>query len=208
LVVQVILGGLTVLKLLAYWTVTLHLIFGNLFCLILLTMTLRCREVITPVGLTSAPSTTSRWLVFLGAIVLFAQMVIGGLVSSNHAGVACLQWPTCQGDVWFPTFSGLIGLHIVHRLIAYTLSLITLAIAISARSNARLRKPAFIAVACVVIQVVLGVLNVVWYLPVEITALHSAFAAALVLVYTVLFREALRDHSQQDTDLNRAMGAA
>ncbi len=206
--IQVVLGGLTVLKLLAYWTVTLHLVFGNLFCLILLTMTLRCREALTPVATTAGPSSANRRLVFLGAALLFVQMVLGGLVSSNHAGVACLEWPTCQGDVWFPTFSGLIGLHLVHRLIAYMLSIITLGLALSARSDERLKKTALIALACVLVQVLLGVLNVVWYLPVEITALHSAFAAALVLVYTVLFREAVRIHSPQDTDLNRATGAA
>jgi len=208
LAIQIILGGLTVLKLLAYWTVTLHLIFGNLFCLLLFTMTLRCREVSAPASSLSSPSKTLKGLVFSGAALLLLQMIVGGLVSSNHAGVACLQWPTCQGDVWFPTFSGLIGLHVIHRLIAYTLTLVTVGLAVMARSDDRLKRPALAAAAFVLIQVVLGVLNVLWFLPVEITALHSAFAAALVLIYTVLFREALRSASHQESMGKQTVGAA
>ncbi len=44
------------------------------------------------------------------------------------------------------------------------------------------------ALALVIVQVVLGVLNVLWLLPVEITAGHSAGAAGLVLIFTVLVR--------------------
>ena len=153
-------------------------------------------------------SKTNKILVFSGSGLLLVQMIVGGLVSSNHAGVACLQWPTCQGDVWFPTFSGLIGLHVFHRLIAYTLTLVTIGLAVMARSDDRLKKPALAAAAFVLIQVGLGVLNVLWFLPVEITALHSAFAAALVLIYTVLFREATRSASHQVAVGKQTVGAA
>ena len=47
---------------------------------------------------------------------------------------------------------------------------------------------AFYAIA----QVVVGVLNVLWRLPVEITALHSALAAALVCTIGVGLRESWR----------------
>ncbi len=186
--IQVILGGLTVLQLLASWTVTLHLLFGNLFCLALLVMALRLRDASHP---PAAPAPLPRgWLPLLsaGALLLVIQMVLGGLVSSNHAGFACLQWPTCQGDVWFPAFTGLIGLQVFHRLVAYALAGTLLALAVVGRGHPQLARPAQATLALVVVQVVLGVLNVLWLLPVEVTAGHSAGAAGLVLLFTVLVR--------------------
>jgi cytochrome c oxidase assembly protein subunit 15 len=188
LAIQILLGGLTVLKLLASWTVTLHLLFGNLFCLILLVMTLRLRDASRPAPAPAPVPRGWRPLLTVGALLLLAQMVLGGLVSSNHAGFACLQWPTCQGDVWFPAFTGLIGLQVFHRLVAYALAATTLALAVVGRGHPHLSRPALAAVALVGVQVVLGVLNVLWLLPVEITAGHSAGAAGLVLLFTVLVR--------------------
>ncbi len=186
--VQVVLGGLTVLKLLAAWTVTLHLLFGNLFCLTLWVMALRLRDTYHP-PVTPGPLPRGwRPLLAAAALLLFAQMVLGGLVSSNHAGFACLQWPTCQGDVWFPSFTGLIGLQVFHRLVAYALTGVVLALAVIGRSHPQVGAPTGAALILVIVQVVLGVLNVLWLLPVEITAGHSAGAAGLVLLFTVLVR--------------------
>jgi cytochrome c oxidase assembly protein subunit 15 len=186
--IQIILGGLTVLKLLASWTVTLHLLFGNLFCLALLVMALRLRDASRP-ATALAPLPRGWWpLLTAGALLLFAQMVLGGLVSSNHAGFACLQWPACQGDVWFPAFTGLIGLQVFHRLVAYALAGTIGVIAVVGRGHPQIGRPALAALALVIVQVVLGVLNVLWLLPVEITAGHSAGAAGLVLLFTVLVR--------------------
>ena len=42
-----------------------------------------------------------------------------------------------------------------------------------------------------ILQIGIGALNVVTRLPVEVTALHSGFAAALVLLTSLLVREAL-----------------
>ena len=49
-----------------------------------------------------------------------------------------------------------------------------------------------VACALVWLQVVVGVLNVVYALPVEVTGLHSAIASALVLSVTLAIREAWR----------------
>ena len=49
------------------------------------------------------------------------QFVLGGLVSSHYAGLACTTFPLCNGDSLAPTFTGPVGLHVLHRLNAYAL---------------------------------------------------------------------------------------
>ena len=49
----------------------------------------------------------------------FAQIVLGGLVASSYAGLACPDWPTCNGGLWVPTLDGTVGLHVLHRFNGY-----------------------------------------------------------------------------------------
>ena len=86
----------------------------------------------------------------------------------------------------------MVGLQLVHRLNAYALATAIVLTAWSARGVAGLARPTLLAVALVLVQIVLGVANVWLRLPVEITALHSATAAALVLTMTACVRAAWR----------------
>ena len=47
--------------------------------------------------------------------------MLGGLVSSRYAGLACPEWPTCNGGAWFPSWRGAVGLHLLHRSNGYLL---------------------------------------------------------------------------------------
>jgi cytochrome c oxidase assembly protein subunit 15 len=180
LFVQIILGGLTVLHLLASWTVTSHLLVGNAFALSLglisATLFKASRPAADPLDL--SPSASIGW--HLVGLVLLAQMTLGGLVASNFAGLACVTWPACVGDAWFPTFTGPVGLHVMHRITAYALVLAVLAA--TALSSGPLRRLGLVASLVVLAQVALGVANVLMHLPVEVTAGHSAGAAALCLL--------------------------
>jgi len=44
---------------------------------------------------------TRRLLALAAGLLL--QLVLGGLVSSRFAGLACPEWPTCGGGVWLHT---------------------------------------------------------------------------------------------------------
>jgi cytochrome c oxidase assembly protein subunit 15 len=77
-VVQAILGGLTVLHLLASWTVTSHLLCGNLFAATLLWSALSFREW-RPAE--RSPRVFAATLVAAGA--LRVPMLLGGLTSSQ-----------------------------------------------------------------------------------------------------------------------------
>ncbi len=187
LVVQIILGGLTVLRLLAEWTVTSHLLGGNSFCALLLVFVLALREAEAP-QVRAAVNGLTRPLAGLLVAFAVAQLALGGLVSSSGAGLACGTWPGCNGPVWFPTFEGPIGLQVTHRLMAY--SLLGLAAVNALVSGVRTASILVLALICA--QVALGVANVLWQIPVEVTVAHAGGAAAILLSITWLNVEAWR----------------
>jgi cytochrome c oxidase assembly protein subunit 15 len=190
--VQILLGALTVWLRLAPWTVTAHLVTGNAFAVSLLLAAVALRNAAVPRA-TVLPASRLQRLVLAGAAVLLAlQILLGGLVSSRYAGLACPEWPTCNGGVWFPSVQGAVGLHLFHRWNGTALLAALVAAAVACRHHARLRTPAAWACGLGVAQVIVGVLNVRLGIPVEVTGLHSALAAGLVLVLAIALREAAR----------------
>jgi cytochrome c oxidase assembly protein subunit 15 len=129
----------------------------------------------------------------VAAALLVVQMVLGGLVSSRYAGLACPEWPTCNGGLWFPSWRGTVGVHLLHRWNAVVL-LGTLAGAAWLARDARpgLRRLLWGALGLGVVQVAVGITNVLTGIPVEVTGLHSALAASLVLTLSVALRDCWR----------------
>ena len=190
LALQVLLGALTVWQLLAAWTVTAHLIVGNSFALVLLWTALALRDQARP-GLprAAAPPAAQR-LLALVALLLFAQMLLGGLVASRYAGLACPDFPTCRDGLWIPTTEGAVGLQLLHRAGAVALLAGLAAAAFAARRAApRLRRATTLALWLGALQLCVGAANVLLGLPAELTGLHSALAAALVLTLSVALRD-------------------
>jgi len=191
LALQVVLGGLTVLELLAEWTVTSHLLAGNTFCLTLLLVALRVAEARRPVD--RAPVGAGLRAASVGLAVLVAgQLALGGLVSSSHAGLACGTWPTCDGTTWFPTFSGLVGLQVTHRIMAYLVLAAGLVPLALTGGRGRAGRAAWLVFGAILLQATIGISNVLLRMPVEITLAHTAGAAAVVLSTTWLAYEAWR----------------
>lgn len=190
--VQVILGALTVWKLLASWSVTSHLLTGNAFAVSLLFATLRLHEVVAPPPLRRSLSRAALTLVTATLGLLVVQIALGGLVSSQYAGLACPEWPACFEGAWFPTLQGPRGLHVLHRTAGYALVALVALGAWTTRRVPVVGRLYAAAVVLAVAQVAVGVANVLLRIPVEITGLHSALAAALVLTLSGAAREAWR----------------
>ena len=189
---QGLLGALTVWKLLAAWTVTLHLLAGNAWngCVLWLGLALRAYAAGDPTR--PALARGVRAAVALSALFLVFQVALGGLVSSRAAGLACSQWPSCYGDEWFPVWGMVnpIGLHVHHRANAYLLAVFLAWMARAAHALPRLASRARLALALVFVQMAIGIANVLLQLRVEITALHTAMAGALVLTLTACVHDA------------------
>ncbi|HTO55847.1 MAG TPA: COX15/CtaA family protein [Myxococcota bacterium] len=182
LALQVTLGGLTVLLGLAPWTVTAHLVVGNTFALSLAWLARNALDLASDVPRAPAPAGRSIWVV-AGGVGL--QLVLGGLVSSHYAGLACATFPLCNGDSLAPTLFGPVGLHVLHRTNAY---LVALAYAVFAWQRPGLAQLGF---GLVLVQIAVGAANVLLRLPVEVTALHTGLAAAIFLTTGLLVRDAL-----------------
>ena len=196
LALQILLGALTVWLKLAYWTVTAHLLIGNSTAATFAWTALELRQASRSEPKASGdhqvggggalPAAAPRERRALAAVValLAFQLVLGGLVSSRYAGLACPEWPTCNGGLWFPSWRGAVGLHLLHRSNGYLLLVAITGLARICRASPRLARWTRAAEGIAAAQVAVGIANVLTGIPVELTGLHSALAAALVLTMT------------------------
>jgi len=197
LLMQIVLGAMTVWHLLQFAVVTWHL--GN--ALLFLAALLALAEGAQRLDEGGEPVRREPWgvrvaLVSVAAATLL-QTLIGGLVSTNHAGLACPDFPGCRGEM-FPPLEGLVGLQMIHRYGAWLLLAFVVLVAFMTRKveDPRIRAAAVVAPALVVLQVALGVFNVLLAVPVWITAAHLATATVL---FAVLALAALRAHVRPRT---------
>ena len=190
LALQIVLGALTVWQLLASWTVTSHLVTGNAFALVLVFVSRRLFEQAAAQRTPVLHSARLRGLLSVAGALLVLQVVLGGLLSSTYAGLACPDWPTCLGDAWFPSFQGALGLNLFHRYNAYALIVMLAISSVAARHAQPAGKLILLAFVLGLAQVVVGIANVLFQIPVELTGLHSALAAALLLTVALALREA------------------
>jgi cytochrome c oxidase assembly protein subunit 15 len=188
LLAQVVLGALTVWKLLSPSIVSSHLAVALLLFATLLTISLIAASEASPASRFASDERPAGVLPLFGVATLltYAQAVLGGLVSTNHAGLACPDWPTCDGQ-WFPPMEGLVGLQMMHRYGAYTLVLVMIAVAVRARTvpDGAIRAGGSLALSLTLTQVVLGVCNVLLGTPAWLSAAHLATAAAILAVLVI-----------------------
>jgi cytochrome c oxidase assembly protein subunit 15 len=177
---QVILGGLTVTKLLHPTTVNLHLLNAILLLTTCLTIALLAKEN----GSTIFIGKPKAWYLF--GLMLFAliyQIFLGGRVSSNYAGLACPDFPTCYGD-WFPAWTGTIQYQMEHRFFGYAVALIVFGVtsyAIFSLNDKRVKLFLKIGSYLIVLQILLGAFNVIYQLPKLLTGIHTLNAVATLL---------------------------
>ncbi|MFP6639921.1 MAG: COX15/CtaA family protein [Myxococcota bacterium] len=192
LAIQVVFGALTVWLRLAPWTVSVHLVLGNTFCLLLLWTARDLAEESRSVRASEPLPSAFAPLAFAVTLCVFLQMVLGGWVSSNYAGLACTHFPSCNGQQWVPTLQGLVGVQILHRFNGFLLLAGYGALAWLTLDRGRLGRFAMLGFGLVLAQIVVGAANVWLRLPVAVTALHSAVAAAIVLVTAMCVRDLIR----------------
>lgn len=196
LINQVILGKLTVTKLLDPGTVNMHLLNAVLLFTLIVSITAKANyiqktktEVIKLIQWNQIFSGRNL-LITCAVLLVFFQLFMGGRVSSNYAGLACPDWPTCHGK-WFPEMEGLVRIQMEHRIVAYIILIVIVAnftISIFKSYDARTRLFLKMALHTVGLQIILGVSNVLFQLPILVTALHTGVGVAVfILNYTALF---------------------
>jgi cytochrome c oxidase assembly protein subunit 15 len=202
LAVQVLLGALTVWKLLDPGVVGGHLAVALLLFSTLLTFSLIAEREGEPAVEQSPRPAGLLPLLGFATLATYVQCVLGGIVSTHHAGLACPDWPTCWG-AWFPRMEGLVALQMTHRFGAYTLTAVMLAVAARVRASAddAVQASGPMLLSLTVAQVVLGVSNVYLGTPWWLSAAHLGVATSiLALVVTVTFRVAGQPAAERAPD--------
>jgi heme a synthase len=114
----------------------------------------------------------------LVACATFFLIIAGALVTSHDAGLATSDWPLSNGQV-FPRMVGNLFWEHGHRMIATTVGLLTIVLAIyTYRKDKRswVRKLGIFALVAVIAQGLLGGLTVKLMLPLAVSAAHATLA--------------------------------
>jgi heme A synthase len=128
-----------------------------------------------------------NWLSLVTSASIYVLIVLGGVVSSTGSGLACPDWPLCNGQV-FPVLSDSVVIELTHRV--WTIVVTILVVATTFLAWRRYRWPnkvtvfatlTFVLLLC---QVILGMVTVdTRTLPIAVTS-HLAVA-------TLVFASAL-----------------
>ena len=181
---QIVLGGLTVRTELTAWLVVAHLGTAMTFFATLVGLTLRAWTGDPPPQRTALR--TWSWITLAAT---FGLVLLGGYVGATEAGIACPDWPLCYGRI-LPPLGGAAAVHMAHRFAAAGAGLLILITAATAyrleRRRDDLQALTAVAVGLLVLQVLLGALNVEYKLAPGVTTSHLATAAALFAVLVML----------------------
>src|SRR5205809_3016809 len=179
-VLQGLLGGITVLyKLPLAVSVTHACLALTFFCL---TVTLAL--VTSPAWSAPRPRRSPAALAVLAGLTtgaVFGQVVLGALVRHMHAGLAIPDFPLAFGRLVPPLVTPYIAVHFAHRVGALVVAILVgwTAARVSAEV-ATLRRLALLAVLLVGVQITLGALTIWSARAVLPTTTHLAVGAALL----------------------------
>ncbi len=131
---------------------------------------------------------------WLALIVVFGQITLGGWVSTHYAGLACIDFPYCNGRMlpamqWNNLNGDLITIHMLHRIGAMITTAYLGFLALALLRNTAFRSLATLILAILALQITLGILNIVWLRPVWLAMIHQSVAIFLLLtVITALVK--------------------
>ena len=134
----------------------------------------------------------------LGALML-AQILAGALVAGLDAGLSYNDWPFMDGDMWpsgvfsqAPLWRNFFENHLTvqfnHRLLGYGLALFAAAhiiYIVRGRFSVALKRSAIWLGAVLAVQILLGILTLIWVVPIALAALHQLGAVIMLAVWVL-----------------------
>lgn len=213
-VFQGVLGMWTVTLLLKPLVVTAHLLGGLATLSILYWYFLSCRYAVAVVP----QDKKLNILAWFGLFIVVSQVFLGGWTSTNYAALACTELPRCHG-LWLPLeqldsafvlWRGLgvnyefgvldtparVSIHVVHRIGAVVVTLVlgflvwrTLRCELS-----QVRKIGLAIGSALLLQLSLGIANVLGGLPIFVAVGHNGGAGLLLLtIVSLIYFTSRRD---------------
>jgi cytochrome c oxidase assembly protein subunit 15 len=156
-------------------------------------------------------------------VVTFVQLYLGALVAGLRAGLVYNTWPAIDGgfvptaarlwyeDPWWRNlFENALTVQFDHRMTAYALFLLALWHAVDAtrsRAPSAVINSAWLLFTAIMVQAVLGILTLLYQVPLELALLHQA-VAIVVLTLAVLQAELLSREPTQVVDSSAVKAAA
>ncbi|RUM83798.1 MAG: heme A synthase [Candidatus Thioglobus sp.] len=147
-------------------------------------------------------------------MMLGLQIILGGWTSTNYAALSCgEQFPTCLGS-WWPNMDfsralywgplgldyeyGVLenparaGIQMIHRIGALMTTTLILSLIYLFRGYTHLKSNLVLIGSLLMVQVTLGILNVLLSLPIVVAVLHNAVALLLLLSIVALIHKVFR----------------
>ena len=211
IIIQAIMGMLTVTMLVKPTIVTTHLFFGMLTATLLFINSLKYSNIsMSPEKIPAI----ALFIIIITWVFLIIQILLGGWTSTNYASLACTDFPKCL-DQWYPkemifneafnvinlpdvnyeggilAYGAKVAVHYTHRITALILTFVfisALYVVFKLNKHSLLKKIMSISIIFFILQVILGISNVVYSLPLNIAVWHTMNAAILMaLISSALY---------------------
>ena len=211
IIIQAIMGMLTVTMLVKPTIVTTHLFFGMLTATLLFINSLKYSNI--RMSSEKIPA-IALIIITITWVFLIIQILLGGWTSTNYASLACTDFPKCL-DQWYPkemifneafnvinlpdvnyeggilAYGAKVAIHYSHRITALILTFVfisALYVVFKLNKHSLLKKLMSISIIFFTLQVILGISNVVYSLPLNIAVWHTMNAAILMaLISSALY---------------------
>ena len=144
-------------------------------------------------------SSFNRWLWILAALLVL-QIVYGAFVAGSRAGYGFNTYPLMNGEwlpdlalshvpYWYNFFENKAMLQFIHRWLGAALLVVTVLVAILAfiREQPAVKVMATILLAAILGQFLLGILTLIYVVPVSLGSIHQAGACIVVLAVVAMF---------------------
>ena len=211
IIIQAIMGMLTVTMLVKPTIVTTHLFFGMLTATLLFINSLKYSNI--SMSSEKIPA-IALIIITITWVFLIIQILLGGWTSTNYASLACTDFPKCL-DQWYPkemifneafnvinlpdvnyeggilAYGAKVAIHYSHRITALILTFVfisALYVVFKLNKHSLLKKLMSISIIFFILQIILGISNVVYSLPLNIAVWHTMNAAILMaLISSALY---------------------
>ena len=204
IIIQSLMGMLTVTQLVKPTIVTIHLLLGMMTASLIMINGFIFLEKESDSSEVDKPLLT---LIVICTFALIIQIFLGGWTSTNYASLACTDFPKCLNQ-WWPSemsfdkaftilnlpdinyeggyldYTYKLAIHFTHRVGALILSILFLSLFIYIyffQSNYLYKKIGIFIMTFFIIQILLGISNVLLSLPITVAVLHTVNASILLM---------------------------
>lgn len=150
----------------------------------------------------SMPMRKMRPWIAAGLVMLVIQISLGGWTSANYSALACPDFPTCLGSIWpdadFAQGFNLqrevgvnyeggvldpaarVAIHLAHRVGAVLTLVLLIIVSLRLMRTTAMPRSGVVLLALVLVQFCLGIMNIIYALPLANAVAHNGVASLLL----------------------------